>query len=149
MGLQVLAVPLCLLHYCDDSVESCRSKQVNNHRSLTLRMLKAMLMLLLEFNLRSVLSLSSELVSWFVCRVEMTLKEQQGGSWTDMGDLKKGDVVKGRIKRLEAFGAFVELHNSTLTGLAHISEVSDDFIKTLEDSFQVGQGTGVCVHICL
>ncbi|KAL0048743.1 hypothetical protein WJX82_009925 [Trebouxia sp. C0006] len=78
-------------------------------------------------------------------RVEMTLKEGQGGSWTDMGDLKKGDVVKGRIKRLEAFGAFVELHNSTLTGLAHISEVSDDFIKTLEDSFQVGQGVRAIV----
>jgi len=83
-------------------------------------------------------------VSWLVCRVE-----RQEGSWTDMGDLKKGDVVKGRIKRLEAFGAFVELHNSTLTGLAHISEVSDDFIKTLEDSFQVGQGMGVCVDMCL
>ncbi len=75
-------------------------------------------------------------------RVEMTLKDSQGGSWTDMGDLKKGDVVKGRIKRLEPFGAFVELHNSTLTGLAHISEVSDDFVKTLGVAFQVGQGKG-------
>lgn len=70
----------------------------------------------------------------------MTLKGSQGGSWADLGDLKKGDVVKGRIKRLEAFGAFVELHNSTLTGLAHISEVSDDYIKNLQDAFQVGQG---------
>lgn len=100
-------------------------------------------------NLCSVPSSSAGSLSWLACRVEMTLKERQGGSWTDMGDLKKGDVVKGRIKRLEPFGAFVELHNSTLTGLAHISEVSDDFIKALEDSFQVGQGMGVCVGMCL
>ena len=117
--------------------------------SLTLLMLKPMLVLLLEFIPRSVLSPSPGLLSWLACRVEMTLKERQGGGWTDMGDLKKGDVVKGRIKRLEPFGAFVELHNSTLTGLAHISEVSDDFIKTLEDSFRVGQGMGVCVDMCL
>lgn len=77
----------------------------------------------------------------------MTLKESQGGSWGDLGDLKKGDIVKGRIKRLEAFGAFVELHNSTLTGLAHISEVSDDYIKNLQDAFQVGQGKSTVVTI--
>ena len=70
----------------------------------------------------------------------MTLKESQAGSWASLGDLKKGDIVKGRIKRLEAFGAFIELHNSSLTGLAHISQVSDDYIKNLQDVFQVGQG---------
>ena len=70
----------------------------------------------------------------------MTLKESQGGSWASLGDLKKGDIVKGSIKRLEAFGAFIELHNSTLTGLAHISQVSDDYVKNLQDVFQIGQG---------
>lgn len=73
-------------------------------------------------------------------RVEMTLKESQEGSWTDLSQLKKGDLVKGKVKRLEAFGAFVELHNSALTGLAHISEVSDDYVKNLQDVLQVGQG---------
>ena len=70
----------------------------------------------------------------------MTLKESQEGSWTDLSQLKKGDVVKGKVKRLEAFGAFVELHNSALTGLAHISEVSDDYVKNLQDALHVGQG---------
>ena len=70
----------------------------------------------------------------------MTLKESQEGGWAGLGDLKKGDVVKGKIKRLEPFGVFVELHNSSLTGLAHISEVSDEFVKNLQDSFQIGQG---------
>ena len=78
------------------------------------------------------------------CRVEMTLKDSQEGSWTDLGQLKKGDVVKGKVKRLEAFGAFVDLHNSALTGLAHISEVSDDYIKNVQDILQVGQGMLQC-----
>lgn len=70
----------------------------------------------------------------------MTLKESQKGSWTDLSQLKKGDIVKAKVKRLEAFGAFVELHNSALTGLAHISEVSDDYVKNIQDVLQVGQG---------
>ena len=70
----------------------------------------------------------------------MTLKDSQKGSWTDLSQLKKGDVLKGKVKRLEAFGAFVDLYNSALTGLAHISEVSDDYVKNLQDILQVGQG---------
>lgn len=74
----------------------------------------------------------------------MTLKDSQGGGLTDMSQLKKGEVVRGKIKRLEAFGAFVQLDNSTLTGLAHISEISDDYVKNLQDVLQVGQGNTVC-----
>lgn len=70
----------------------------------------------------------------------MSLKDNQEGSWTNLSQLKKGDIVKGKVKRLEAFGAFVDLHNSALTGLAHISEVSDDYVKNLQDILQVGQG---------
>lgn len=70
----------------------------------------------------------------------MTLKESQGSSGADLGRLKKGEVVRGKVKRLEAFGAFVQLDNSPLTGLAHISEVSDDYVKNLRSILQVGQG---------
>lgn len=78
----------------------------------------------------------------------MTLKDSQEGSWTDLSQLKKGDVVKAKVKRLEAFGAFVELHNSALTGLAHISEVSDDYVKNIQDVLQVGQGMKACWRSC-
>lgn len=74
------------------------------------------------------------------CRVEMTLKDSQSSGHTEMGQLKKGETVRGKVKRLEAFGAFVQLDNSTVTGLAHISEVSDDYVKNLQDVLQVGQG---------
>lgn len=69
----------------------------------------------------------------------MTLKTA-GSGMMDMSQLKKGEVVRGKIKRLEAFGAFVQLDNSNLSGLAHISEISDDFVKNLQDVLQVGQG---------
>lgn len=68
----------------------------------------------------------------------MTLKTS--GGLTDMTNLKKGEVVRGKIKRLEAFGAFVQLDNSAVSGLAHISEISDDYVKNLQDVLQVGQG---------
>ena len=70
----------------------------------------------------------------------MTLKESQGSSLSDLGRLKKGETVRGKVKRLEAFGAFVQLDNSPVTGLAHISEVSDDYVKNLRAILQVGQG---------
>ena len=54
--------------------------------------------------------------------------------------LQPGQVVRGKIKRVEAFGVFVQLHNSSLTGLAHKSELSDDFVKDPADVYQAGQG---------
>lgn len=38
--------------------------------------------------------------------------------------LSVGDKVKGHVKRVETYGVFVQLDNSTLSGLCHISEVS-------------------------
>ena len=74
------------------------------------------------------------------CRVEMTIKDSQSSGHTEMGQLKRGETLRGKVKRLEAFGAFVQVDNSTVTGLAHISEVSDDYVKSLQDVLQVGQG---------
>ena len=54
--------------------------------------------------------------------------------------LQPGQVVRGKIKRVEAFGVFVRLHSSSLTGLAHKSELSDDFVKDPADVYQAGQG---------
>ena len=60
--------------------------------------------------------------------------------WMQLEQLQSGQVVRGKIKRVEAFGAFVQLHNSSLTGLAHKSELSDDFVKDPADVYQAGQG---------
>ena len=82
------------------------------------------------------------------CRVEMSLKTKSGSaSWTQLGQLKKGDVVRGRVKRVEEYGVFVELANSALTGLAHKSQVSDDFVKDIQSLFKIGQGMP-CLSAC-
>ena len=60
--------------------------------------------------------------------------------WMQLEQLQPGHVVRGKVKRVEAFGVFVQLHNSSLTGLAHKSELSDDFVKDPADVYQAGQG---------
>lgn len=51
-----------------------------------------------------------------------------------------GTVLKGRVRRVEKFGVFVDLEGGKGSGLAHISEVADGFVSNLESMFKVGQG---------
>jgi rRNA biogenesis protein RRP5 len=53
-------------------------------------------------------------------------------------DLKDGLVVKGRIKNVQEYGVFVELLDSNMTGLCHISEVADTRVKVLSKYYNVG-----------
>jgi len=43
-----------------------------------------------------------------------------------------GQILEGRITGITKFGAFVELPGGT-TGLVHISEVADSFVKDVND----------------
>ena len=47
-------------------------------------------------------------------------------------------VVKGRVERITEYGAFVSL-TENIDGLLHISELSYDKIKKVEDVLKVGQ----------
>ncbi len=51
--------------------------------------------------------------------------------------MKKGDIVKGRITSIKPYGAFVRIDDK-IDGLVHISEVSDKFVKNIEDYFSIG-----------
>jgi len=51
--------------------------------------------------------------------------------------MKKGDIVKGRITNIKPFGAFVKI-NETVDGMIHISEVSDRFVRSIDDYLSVG-----------
>lgn len=66
--------------------------------------------------------------------VELSMIEPVGLDW---GDIKKGMSLKGRVTRLEKFGAFIEV-GAERPGLAHISELTHDYIKTVEDAVKVG-----------
>lgn len=53
-------------------------------------------------------------------------------------DLEVGQIVKGHVKRVQAFGIFVRLNNSDLDGLCHISEVTTDYVKDLGKLYSAG-----------
>jgi S1 RNA binding domain protein len=49
-----------------------------------------------------------------------------------MPSLEEGSVVEGRVTGITHFGAFVELAGGQ-TGLVHISEVADTYVKDVKD----------------
>ena len=72
-------------------------------------------------------------------RVELSLKLAAPGA-ADLADLAEGDTVRGTVRRVEHFGLFVRLEGSSLTGLAHKSQLADGFVADMSAAFQVGQG---------
>lgn len=51
---------------------------------------------------------------------------------------KTGMIVEGKVTGLQPYGAFVAL-DSQNSGLIHISEMSDGFVKDMNKYVQVGQ----------
>ncbi|XP_004514152.1 rRNA biogenesis protein RRP5 [Cicer arietinum] len=77
-------------------------------------------------------------------RVEVTLKTSTVSSTSkseisDMGKFQVGDVISGRIKRVESFGLFVAIDNTNTVGLCHISELSDNHIENIEAKYGAGE----------
>jgi ribosomal protein S1 len=66
--------------------------------------------------------------------IELTMVEPLPLEWRE---IKKGMVVKGEVVRLEKFGAFIEI-GAERPGLAHISELTHEYIRTPEDAVKVG-----------
>ena len=67
-------------------------------------------------------------------RVELTLVEPLDLEWRE---IKKGMVVSGTVTRLENFGAFIDI-GAERPGLAHISELTRDYIRSVSDVLSVG-----------
>lgn len=55
-----------------------------------------------------------------------------------MAKYEKDQVLKGRVTGIQPFGAFVALDDET-QGLVHISEISHDYVKDVNEYVQVGQ----------
>ena len=51
--------------------------------------------------------------------------------------VKKDDFVEGAITGITNFGAFVKIDDKT-TGLVHISEIADTFVKDINSLYKVG-----------
>lgn len=66
-------------------------------------------------------------------RVSLSIKETEPGPWEKVGEqFQAGDVVKGKVKRLVSFGAFVEIAPG-VEGLVHISEIANRHIKSPDE----------------
>ena len=62
----------------------------------------------------------------------------------DWGDLDKGQVYGGAVKRLENFGAFIDI-GAEREGLVHISELSHNYVKHPSEVLTVGDEVQVQV----
>ncbi|TFE01928.1 S1 domain-containing RNA-binding protein [Jeotgalibacillus sp. R-1-5s-1] len=58
--------------------------------------------------------------------------------------IEVGSKVKGKVTGITNFGAFVELPGGS-TGLVHISEVADNYVKDINDHLTVGDEVEVKV----
>jgi ribosomal protein S1 len=67
-------------------------------------------------------------------RIELTMNKPLEHDWRD---LKKGMVVKGKVVRLEKFGAFVEI-GAERPGLIHISELAHGYVRVPSDVVKDG-----------
>lgn len=72
-------------------------------------------------------------------KITLGIKQLSDNPWESLEkDLKVGSTVTGKITRLAAFGAFVELENG-VEGLIHVSEISDKPFNKIEDVLSVGE----------
>lgn len=61
-----------------------------------------------------------------------------------LANVAVGSVITGTVESLQNYGAFVKLENG-LSGLVHISQISDKRIKSASDVLTVGQSVDVKV----
>ncbi len=74
-------------------------------------------------------------------RVELTMIEPLGVDWRE---LKPEMTFKGKVIRLETYGAFVEI-GAERPGLVHISEMAHGYVKTPGDVVKEGDEVDVMV----
>ena len=67
-------------------------------------------------------------------RIELTMVEPLAFEWKE---LKPDMVVKGKVTRLETYGAFVDF-GAERPGLIHVSELAHGYVKTASDVVKAG-----------
>lgn len=78
-------------------------------------------------------------------RISLSIKQTLPGPWDDIAEkAPEGSVLTGTVKRLTAFGAFVEVFPG-VEGLVHISQISHNHIATPADALTPGQEVQVKV----
>ncbi len=63
--------------------------------------------------------------------------EKEAAEKEAWGTLNLGDVVSGEVRRFTNFGAFVNVNG--IDGLLHLSQISWNHVKNIEDELKIGQ----------
>ena len=72
-------------------------------------------------------------------RISLGLKQTQEDPWQKIvAEHRIGDVVQGRVTKIVAFGAFVEIYEG-IEGLVHISELANRHVERPDEVVSVGQ----------
>lgn len=72
-------------------------------------------------------------------KITLGVKQLGDNPWQSIAaTMPVGSFVKGKVVKLTAFGAFVELENG-LEGLIHVTELSDEAFGKVEDVISLGQ----------
>ena len=70
-------------------------------------------------------------------RISLGLKQTEVDPWSDIETFYKiGDEVTGKVTKITAFGAFIELSHK-IDGLVHISQISKDRVEKVKDKLQL------------
>lgn len=67
-------------------------------------------------------------------RIDLTMIEPPAVDW---GEMRAGQVYTGTVKRIEQFGAFVDI-GATRDGLVHVSEITSGYIKDPKEYLSPG-----------
>ncbi|NRD80589.1 30S ribosomal protein S1 [Bacillus sp. BRMEA1] len=78
-------------------------------------------------------------------RISLSIKETLPGPWSNISEkASKGTILKGIVKRLVSYGAFVEVFPG-VEGLVHISQIAHKHIGTPHEVLKEGQEVNVKV----
>jgi small subunit ribosomal protein S1 len=78
-------------------------------------------------------------------RISLSIKETLPGPWSNISEkAPKGSILKGNVKRLVSYGAFVEVFPG-VEGLVHISQIAHKHIGTPHEVLKEGQEVEVKV----
>jgi len=81
----------------------------------------------------------AEIISVDGGRISLSIKRLILDPWKDIEKrYQVGATVKGKVLKINPFGAFVEL-DKDIHGLAHISELSSNIINSPEDIVNIGE----------
>ena len=72
-------------------------------------------------------------------KIALSLKFEDSNPWVNAADKYQiGTEVTGKVARMTAFGAFIELEPG-VDALLHVSQISNEHVEKPEDVFKIGQ----------